>query len=159
MKYLSEYQQLHIEGKFQGNTLLHYRQQLDFLRHKHNVKSVLDYGCGKAQAWRNLPLPDRICLYDPAVPKHDLLPKGTFDLVVCCDVLEHVPELELYELFTRLFHYADKAMLLTFCNRPAKKTFSDGTNVHVTQKDHAAWMELINRFNHKNIDVMLLETK
>ena len=58
--------------------------------------TLLDYGCGKGRLAEGLArhLPEDaevgITRYDPAVPAWSKLPDGTFDLVCCIDVLEHI---------------------------------------------------------------------
>ena len=59
--------------------------------------SLLDYGCGKGNVFKNIqkkfPLID--CRgYDPGVPEYAVMPEIPAELVICTDVLEHIePEL------------------------------------------------------------------
>lgn len=78
-------------------------------------------------------------LYDPAFRRDDILPAGKFDMVICSDVLEHVPEDEVDQLIERLFGYGRLIIWASVCCRLAKKTFADGTNMHVTVQPYEWW--------------------
>jgi hypothetical protein len=66
-------------------------------------------------------------------------PAGTFDGVLCSDVLEHVPDEELDVFIPRLFAYADKFVWASVCCRAAKKCFPSGENMHVTIRPMSWW--------------------
>lgn len=163
MRHLTDYRKLHADGKFPGLTILKYKDSLRDLVAQAGAKTVLDYGSGKGYAWTEHGLGadlglEAVWCYDPAVTEHCILPDGKFDLVTCVDVLEHVPEAELPHALKSIFDRATKATFFTFCNRPAKKTFPDGTNVHVTQRPGEWWLELIARYNTADILTVLKET-
>lgn len=162
MRYLNDYVELHKKKAFVGKTILKYEQQLRFLIGKHNIKNILDYGCGQAFGWNNGFLHEikHVALYDPAVERYSQIPVGKFDMVICCDVVEHVPEDELDELFKNLFSYAQKCLFLTFCNRPARsKRLLNGENVHISQHEREYWLEKIYKYNTNKIDFLLIETE
>lgn len=59
------------------------------------IRTILDYGCGKGDLLKHLNEVYgmghvSVTEYDPGIPGKDVLPEGKFDLVVTCDVLEHV---------------------------------------------------------------------
>ena len=74
------------------------------------AQTLLDYGCGRAMPTAapqaapptRYPRPN-VTLYDPAFRRDGILPAGKFDMVICSDVLEHVPEDEVDQLIERLF--------------------------------------------------------
>ncbi len=147
---INEYRTLAAGGEqFRGLTILQHRDQIGQLVRKHRVTSLLDYGCGAGDAWRQ---PHRlhrelglkwfnVHLYDPAFPEHDERPFGKFGGVLCSDVLEHVPEPDVLTMIERLFSHADRFVWASVCCRPAKKSFADGTNMHVTLHPMQWWHE------------------
>lgn len=141
MKYLEQYKQLHKLGKFGGGSLKKHLPNIERLLKDTKSKSVLDYGCGKAKHH-----PKGWVGYDPAVKDKDILPGGTFDAVICTDVLEHVPEEELNETLNNIFSKAEKLVYLSISTKPAKKNLPNGENCHVTVKDKDWWWEQIGPF-------------
>lgn len=146
MDLIEEYRKLHAQGKFLGLSVLKFADEIGELIRQHNVKTVLDYGSGQGHQY--MPphsLQEKwgvdVTMYDPAVDGLDVLPKETFGAVICTDVLEHVPESVVPALLASVFSRATKFVFLTVCCRPAKKTFPDGTNVHVTVKARGWWEE------------------
>lgn len=134
---------------FKGLSILQHRQDVAILIGQHKVKSILDFGCGRGDAYF---VPneihktwgvDRPTLYDPAFQSHDTMPMQghRFDAVICSDVLEHIPEDQVDALIATLFGYAHKVVWGSVCCRPAKKTFPDGSNLHVTVKPMTWWKE------------------
>lgn len=138
-------------GQFRGLSILQHRQQIGELVRRHKARTLLDYGCGAGDAYRQ---PHRlhrelglrwfdVTLYDPAFPEHDERPAGQFDGVLCSDVLEHVPQSDVDAFIARLFSHARRFVWASVCCRPAKKTFPDGeTNLHVTIQPLAWWVAL-----------------
>lgn len=167
MKYQADYTKLHHEGLFQGNTVMRYKKDLKELFSEHDVKTALDYGCGKASAHNTYHLDSDLGvvfdLYDPGVSLYNTLPQKQYDAVICVDVLEHVPEDEVVNTLHEILSRATKCVFLTFCSRPAKKLLPiSKVNAHVTQKDRAWWVNQIDtvQTNLKtNITYILLETK
>jgi hypothetical protein len=60
-------------------------------------------------------------------------------------VLEHIPEFQLNAFVTGLFDRADRLVWAAVCCRAARKTFPDGTNVHVTLHPIDWWRDLFER--------------
>lgn len=149
---IDEYKKLAAEGgNFHGLSILKYKREIGKIVHQTGAKSLLDYGCGRGDAWHSphnlhhyLEVKRKnLFLFDPAFEQHNKLPVDrTFDGVLCSDVLEHVPELALPATIQRLYEYSNKFVWASVCCRPAKKTFSDGTNLHVTVKPIEWWHSL-----------------
>jgi len=113
-----------------------------------NIRTAIDYGCGKAithdkfNVKRLLKL-EEVTLYDPAVLKYSAYPSKPADLVICTDVLEHVPEHLVDDVLADISSLALKAVYLTISTAPARKTFKDGDNLHLTQKPLSWWHKKI----------------
>jgi len=91
-----------------------------------NITTAIDYGCGKARAWKNYNLKQLwklhdVQLYDPGVDEYALKPATPRDLVICTDVMEHIPEHLVDEVLADICRLANKAVFLNICTRPASK--------------------------------------
>ena len=140
--------------QFHGLSVLQHVTSIRKLAHSVKAKSMLDFGCGRGDAYRSphklhqqIGIPRRnVKLYDPAFPQHDVIPKGRWDLVVCSDVLEHVPSDDVPAFLDGLFTRANKAVWLSVCCRLAKKTFpGTDVNLHVTIQPYLRWHEAVSR--------------
>lgn len=144
---IDEYRKLHDGVQFMGYTLKGYRDAVHAAARETGAKTVLDWGCGKGEAWqewqRELGLRE-VYKYDPGVKSFRQPPAEhvRFDLVVCCDVLEHLLKPDAEALVPKLFAHARKGVWASVCCRPAKKTFADGTNVHVTVEPYDWWLAM-----------------
>ena len=70
--YLDQAKELHKnEKKWRGITVVLYIPLIDEVRKKHNIETMLDYGCGKAQ---NHPTYWKAHKYDPAIPEYSNKP-------------------------------------------------------------------------------------
>lgn len=145
---LEKYRAMAATGvQFRGFSILNHKREILALKRETSSTTLLDYGCGAGEAWLgNLPqylgFP-AVTLYDPAFRLLDRKPDAgsKFDMVVCCDVLEHIPEQYVDAVIDELFAYASKAVFATVCCRSAKKRFPDGTNLHCTLKPFEWWEE------------------
>ncbi len=103
--------------------------------------SILDYGCGRsdlvAHFWRDGER--RIGRYDPAIPEYEELPRGQFDLVVCCDVLEHVPMVDVDHVLNEIKAKGESALFVIFL-QPARANLPNGRNAHVTLLSREEWL-------------------
>ena len=132
-----------------GSSLLKHVPYLARIIKDYRVESVLDYGCGKATWWNYEYMRatfdgwlGKVTLYDPAVSKYDQLPEGRFDLVVCTDVLEHIHPDDTHEVVDRLIRYTRRHLFCCIALTPAKKTFPDGTNLHINLRSQEKWEKL-----------------
>ena len=144
-----QYVEMHKAGHFPGHSIKQHIEGITALVRKTGAKSLLDYGCGKGEQyydgslqreWGGLPY-----LYDPAV--YPIKPRGTFQGVICTDVLEHVEEEEIESVVSELFAYAERFLFVSICTREAKKTLPDGRNCHLTIKPQEWWLEILTRLN------------
>ena len=175
VEFIEAYKDLHTqETKFKGSSLNPYVISIGKLILEHNCKTLLDYGCGKALGYSDkceeiqLKKPvhevwniDSYTLYDPAYPKYNTLPTGTYDIVICTDVLEHIPEQDLDWVIERILNYSTKIVFLNICTAPALKHFKKGKfkgkNLHISVFENKWWIKKIGKIwnNHKDIKIYL----
>jgi hypothetical protein len=140
---LKEYRELAaLGGNFRGFSLLQHAKDIGKVVKRHQASTLLDYGSGAGDAYKQPHKVHeawginrmRITLYDPSFPKlaPPVQPSARFSGVICSDVLEHVPEVDIDAFIDTLFSHAIDFVWASVCCRPAKKLFADGTNMHVT---------------------------
>ena len=144
------YKEIHEnQNVYNGSALILHAQSIKDIIEMLNVKTILDYGCGKGKQYSKEKIHEEYfkgiqpAMYDPAVDQFSDLPKGKFDLVICTDVLEHIPEEDLNDFLQELYSKADTAVYLGICNIPADTFLSDGRNAHITLKSFDWWVEKI----------------
>lgn len=114
------------------------------------VRSILDYGCGKQTLLESLRLPYARG-YDPCIPGLDLEPAPA-ELVICTDVLEHVEPSCIDEVLDHLRHLTKRVLFVAISLRPAKKTLPDGRNTHLLIQPAKWWLvKLFERFEPDTI--------
>lgn len=106
----------------------------------YGVRTILDYGSGKGLLSEQLRQRGfQVTAFDPAVRGIDRKPKGSFDMVVCVDVLEHIEPEYLDAVLQELQRYAALGYFV-ICLGPAKKHWlSDGRNAHLIVKGREWW--------------------
>lgn len=117
------------------------------LQHDRRI-SLLDYGCGSGNLGESINTVFNIVdmtNYDPFVEKYSKEPEGIFDVIACCDVLEHV---EIQCVPNTIKYISDKvryAVIFCIACGDAKKTLPDGRNAHITQKSPQWWINEISK--------------
>ena len=154
-KYVDLYKLYHEKGWGDG---VSYPAQHSFIANlilDTQSKSVLDYGCGKAKQyfvneyhkeWGFMP-----SLYDPSIPEFANLPEQNFDGIYSTDVMEHIPEQIIPEVFDYIFSHATKFVFLGICTRPAVAILPNGENAHCTVKPFEWWIDKIDEHNTNKI--------
>jgi hypothetical protein len=185
LELIEAYKHLHEdETKFTGISLIPFAIDLYSIIQFNKCQSILDYGCGKATAYKenfkdidpkkripNFTVPLHnwwgvydLSLYDPGVPEHSTFPTKTADIVICTDVLEHIPEEDLDWLIREICSLANTTVFLNISCQLAKKTFTSGKykgeNVHVSVFDHAWWVDKIKTIHedYKELKIYLTST-
>lgn len=173
------YKQLHSEGEkslnltpeetFQGISLA---PQLTKIKNGISLtssKTLLDYGCGKALAWlpssflevNSLKITtkeflelDEVYLYDPGYEPYSTEPTKKYDAVICTDVLEHIPELDIKWFINELFTYSNKYVFANIAVYPAKKIMPNGENAHCTIKPIDWWKSIFDEVSalHQGVE-------
>ena len=111
-------------AKYSGSDILF------LLRERPYIKSVLDYGAGKASMGSFIEelMPGRVqwTNYDIGIPEYDQLPSKTFDLVLSTDVLEHVEPDRLSSVLQQLEQLTGKVLYSDIACYPTGKFFGEG---------------------------------
>lgn len=167
--YKREYRMMHNKHPlvFAGNSVLAHvdtiKGLIDEIRRPYDPVRMLDFGCGKGhqyskekinkRSWR-IPQP---FMYDIGVKAfRQPIPPKSFDCVICTDVMEHIDEPDIDGILTTIFGAIDpNPKLKTFiffsiACRPARKTFDDGRNVHLTIKPPEWWQDHVSPFKIAN---------
>ena len=112
--------------------------------------SIIDYGCGRsdlvAHFWNDGAR--KIARFDPAIPKLEMMPEGTFDLALCCDVMEHIPMASVDRVLVQLRKKSARC-LFTISTKPAHAKLPDGRNAHVTLLRPSEWVEWLKSYYGK----------
>ena len=145
--YLELARQHHLNPKKWCGTNLrdHHIDAVNQLIREHRIESILDYGCGKAL---HHPPEWRATLYDPAVPQYSTVPQGQYDLVICTDVLEHIPEEDIDRVVAELKQYCKGWLYVSVCCRKSKNKLAlpnhtHRYNAHVCIKPETWWRQRI----------------
>jgi hypothetical protein len=168
---IEQYQLLHEKGEphlgipaertFAGQSLPAQAPHIRRLIRHTGADTILDYGSGKGMQYELRRLVDEdqvdhpdirsywgvkeIRCYDPGYSPFAELPKGSFDGVICTDVLEHCPEDDIAWILEELFAFAGKFVYANVACFPARKRLPSGGNAHCTIRPVKWWEEQIVR--------------
>ena len=140
--YIAQYKEYHRDNKkYRGDNLAPQIHHILELIQMTQSTTLLDYGCGKGKQWTNNILPVTPTLYDPAVPEHENKPNGQFDGVISTDVMEHIPEKQIPQVFREISQYATRFVFLAIATDPAIAVLPNGENAHCTLKPLEWWVD------------------
>lgn len=143
-EYLKLNEKLHQENPSYGmGGSKHAKIVLDTIKNSPDIKSILDYGCGKGQLARAIPFP--IWEYDPAIPGKDESPKPA-DFVVCTDVLEHIEPEKLNLVLDDLRRVTKQVGYFVISTRQAVKKYANGKNAHLIVQGRGWWEKKLSKF-------------
>jgi len=124
-----------------GVTAPRFMGAIDQIATTYKAADILDYGSGPREHVKAA-FGERARSYDPCVPHLAADPEPA-DLLVSCDVLEHIePEL-LGNVLDHMASLSRKAAFLTIATGPAKKYLPDGRNAHLIQEGPDYWLPLL----------------
>lgn len=139
---IDQYKELHT--RFYGASAWLYLEEIAKQVFALKPRSILDFGCGRsdlvAHFWRDGKR--KIAKYDPAIPEIRRLPRERFDLVICCDVMEHILMADVERVFADIKSISSN-VIFTISLRPARAHLPDGRNAHVTLLTAQEWMRWI----------------
>lgn len=144
--FIGLYSQMHSTRHYGASASMYLKYVLPVVK-RLQPRSILDYGCGRSDLvsyfWRD---GERtVERYDPAIPEFKQMPARPFDLVFCCDVLEHIPMASVDRV---LGEVREKSGNAVFCisMKPSRAELPDGQNAHVTLLRKAEWIEWIREY-------------
>ena len=136
---LLQYAEMH--GKAYGTTGMLYFPSISKEVLSLNPRSILDWGCGRSDIasyfWNDGKR--KIEKYDPAISEYKSMPNGKFDLILCTDVMEHIPMLDIDNMFHEM-REKSKSILFTISMKPARAKLPDGRNAHITLLNEDEWL-------------------
>jgi hypothetical protein len=119
---------------------------------EHEIKSVLDYGCGGSD-WETLSFDegtaksakdffnlDAVSYYEPA---RGIDQRQKVDCVSCFDVLEHVFISDVTTVLRDILSYAQKLVVINIACYDAKAMLPNGENAHITVRDPMWWKGML----------------
>ena len=147
------------EKTFPGSSLRAQAGRIRRLIVQTGALAVLDYGSGKGMQYETSAIRDdagkvwpsvidfwdvdEVVCYDPCYAPYSNLPSGTFDGVICTDVLEHCPEEDIPWIIEEMFSYATRFVFANVACYPARKRLPTGENAHCTIQPVEWWRTLI----------------
>ena len=170
-KTINLYKKMHVTGTsklppqktFAGFSLVRWIPEIKTIIKKTGSKSIIDFGCGKAMAYREQIIFNKvtypniqdfwgvkdITLYDPGVKEFDLYPNSKADGIICTDVIEHITSDDIINFIENLYILSKIFVFLVIATKPASKYFDDGRNIHLTLKSNQEWDIIFNKFKKK----------
>ncbi len=166
-EYAKSLSNIHLSNKGWGNSVLKYAAgDVQGMLNSHPyIRTVLDYGCGKGALKVALAASHphvNVAEYDPGIPGKDVLPKGEFDLVFSCDVLEHVERDKIDEVIYTLGRKTKVLLYNNIACYSANATFREGPyagrDIHLIIRPPDWWAEAF-EFNLNDSKLSLLERR
>lgn len=187
LQHLDYYKQMHKNGfdlmsgnrrnsheAYNGHSTLAFAKLIKDIIKKNQIKTMLDYGCGKGFFYENkLNIGDqnlkslrsywdiKIDLYDPCYEKHSQLDeKKLYDMVMSIDVLEHIPSQDIDWVLERIISKANKYVFINVACYSAVALLPTGNNAHITVKSPEWWNQkiLLLKKKYKNIKIICICT-
>lgn len=137
---IDQYRQLHATKPYGRSSEF----QLGFIqRHLDRlgpIRTIADYGCGQSRLvdWLAKLHDAQAMRFDPAMPAYTTPLEGPCDLVICTDVMEHVPEVEVDAVLADIRRLSPAAFF-NISLRPAKTYLPNGDNAHCTVRPQSWW--------------------
>jgi 2-polyprenyl-3-methyl-5-hydroxy-6-metoxy-1,4-benzoquinol methylase len=145
------YKQLHKQRSY-GDTGSVYTDDVKSFIDDTEALSILDFGSGTGtlRAALHNKYSIEIDEFDPCVPGKEIIPKERYELVITTDLLEHLFEEEIDNLFEEILTLKPKFMYHAISTRTARILLPDGSNCHKTVKDAEWWSNKIKNLLNPN---------
>jgi len=152
------------------NDLFNLKHFKEFVKEKfkiHDIKSILDYGSGRADWYKkgfdinsnysakeyfNL---NEIYCYEPT---ENLNEKKLVDCVLCIDVLEHIFIGDLKVIISDIYQHAKDLVILQIACYSASAILPNGENAHITLRNPLWWKGFLDSISSdfKSISTVLM---
>jgi len=140
-EYIALQAQLHEQPAY-GSRGYYWAYLIAGIAYCEGCKSVLDYGCGKGTIGKTLARTKLLYQgYDPAIEQFAGRPSPA-DLVVCCDVMEHIEHDCLASVVYHIRKLTKKLLFVAISTRPSKRWMADGRNTHLIVEADDWWRDL-----------------
>jgi 2-polyprenyl-3-methyl-5-hydroxy-6-metoxy-1,4-benzoquinol methylase len=125
---------------------------------KNNIKSVLDFGCGKGNLVNKLKGMGYECDgYDPSIEQYRDFPDKKYDCVISNDVFEHLEETNIVDEFNLIKKTEAKFLYFIIHTKKASNVLPDGQNCHTIVRPKEWWKETIERHFSEFYDFVSVE--
>ena len=144
---ITQYKYLHKNNKIYGSSSLQYFDNVKTLANELNCQSIIDFGCGKGVLSNEIEkkLKIKCTKYDPAIEQYDTIPNEKFDLLICTDVLEHVPLENLDNVLSSIKTLSNNCFFAISC-RLAGQILPNGENAHCTVYPKEWWKQFLYKY-------------
>lgn len=141
---------------FSGRFTWKNRHRIKELIDRFDVKSILDYGCGKGKQYIEID-PDTgqtleqywgvtATKYDPGTKEYVQEPVGKFDMVICVQVLGSIPRIDLPWVIDRLYSRANKVIFVSErLVTPRKQIYASIAKDMPFGMSREEWLEMLRR--------------
>ena len=142
--HIAAYREMHLTKHYGDSATELYLDLATEIVKKRAPRSILDFGCGRSDLAAHFWLDGarKIGRYDPAIGRYEMLPEGKFDLVLCLDVMEHIPMRDVDKIFYELKSKGD-VVLFSISTKLARAKLPDGRNAHVTILTKDEWLRWV----------------
>ena len=135
--------EMHEKNPTYGTSVLRHVEDILKIYKAISASSILDYGAGKGLLAKKLDFP--IWEYDPAIIGKDSPPRPA-DLVVICDVLEHIEPEYLDRVLEDIHRCTKQIAFFTISLKPSIKNLPDGRNSHLIIENKDWWKNRLSKY-------------
>ncbi len=172
--YLKDGSRIATNDAYNGKSTLDFAKLIKDIIKKNQIKTMLDYGCGKGFFYSNpfnihdqeiVSLKDYwkidIDLYDPCYEKNSFLEETKkYDLVISIDVLEHIPSQDIDWVLEKIISKAKKYVFINVACYSAEALLPNEKNAHINVNDYNWWNNKILKLKkiYKNTKIICVCT-